>query len=157
LVDPATQRRFTFRGLFACGKGNEVVFEKDDLIVSYIGEVLNQNELDNRYVGADETAPYTEDVDDDVYVDAACMRGVASLANDARPGSTCVGDTCKTNAKFVSEGGNYPFLKAIRRIRNGHEIFVEYGDFYWGGIKHRIVPTRKAFTTASSTNVKRVK
>jgi hypothetical protein len=112
------------------------VFRKGDVLTPYIGELLSQEELDDRYE-EDEVAPYVDTVEvgmngDDMYVDGACMRGVASLANDAIPGSMCTGK-CKTNARFWSGDGNYPILEAIRSIRDGDEIFVEYGLKYWTG------------------------
>lgn len=137
LVNPANNRRFDFLGLFACDtkkrKGARV-FRVNDIITPYIGEVINKDTLDWRYPGDDEVAPYTEDTAGDNFVDGACMRGVATLANDARPGSRCSrGQNCATNALLASAPGQYPVLKALVDIGNGQEIFTEYGDAYWGG------------------------
>jgi hypothetical protein len=139
LKDPATGRRFPFRGLFACKASDPggLVFRTNQRITPYVGEVLSEPELDARY--GDGLAPYTERVgvgmqgDPDVYVDGACLRGVASLANDAIADSTCTTGKCETNAFFFSGDGNYPSLRASKYIYDGDEIFVSYGDEYWDG------------------------
>lgn len=138
LKDPSTGRRFKFRGLFACDAKNPggIVFRRNDIISPYVGELLSAQELDARY-SEDELAPYVDVVevgmDGDMYIDGACMRGVASLANDAINGSTCTTQKCRNNSFFFSGDGNYPQLKALRNIRDGDEIFVAYGDEYWDG------------------------
>lgn len=138
LLDPATNRRFQFLGLFACDskRPGETLFRKGDAITPYVGDVKTMDEIDLMY-GEDDTVPYGELTEvqdgDDLVVDGACFRGVASLANDAIPGSTCDGGGCRTNSRFHSGDGNYPTLKATRVIKDGDEIFVDYGEEYWGG------------------------
>lgn len=140
LKDPTTHSRFPFRGLFACDAKNRggIVFRARDVITPYIGEVLRKSDVDARYGSGDEVAPYAIDVGmngDDVVIDGACIRGVASLANDATPGSLCINQRrCRTNAKFWSDVDNFPTLMATRTIRDGDEIFVSYGEEYWDGI-----------------------
>lgn len=158
LLDPATNRRFQFKGLFVCNTQageNAVVFNTGENIVSYIGELLTEDQLNLRYPGDDETAPYVEAVEtvqDDgtwgprVYVDGARVRGVASMANDAREGSQCVDNSpCDINAIFESGDANnsYPVLTATRPIRNGEEIFVAYGSDYWDGVNHPHITSPK--------------
>ena len=136
LVDPGTGSRFKFLGLFACNQGDPggVVFKRGDVITPYIGEVITTQELDARYPGDDEVAPYVVSMRGDKHVDGACMRGVASLANDAIPGSRCVdGDACVVNAQFDEGDGVYPWLVATGDIRDGDEVFASYGAEYWGG------------------------
>ena len=159
LIDPATQRRYRFKGLFACIPGQPIgalVFAANQPIVTYFGEHITQAQLDARYPGANETAPYVEEVlrtvylpdpnpphnpvlyyDQSSYIDGACMRGVAALANDSRNGA-CVGnDPCVANARLVSGDNNtYPWLTAVAPILNRQEIFVDYGPNYWGGTHH---------------------
>lgn len=142
LKNPDTGRRFTFRGLFACDAKNPggIVFRHKDIITPYVGEILNQDELDERY-DEDEVAPYVEHInvgmvgDPSIYVDGACIRGVGALANDAT-GSTCTTGhrKCHTNAEFFSVNNeSYPVLRATKNIRDGDEIFVNYGPEYWAG------------------------
>ena len=144
LMDPNTHRRFTFRGLFACASPSaapgSIVFRIRDPIVTYAGEMLTPAQLDARYPGVDETAPYVEAADNvnvpggTEFVDSACMRGVGAYANDARNGSQCYQNgACQNNARLWSGGGIYPRLVALRSIRDGQEIFADYGAPYWGG------------------------
>jgi hypothetical protein len=156
LVDPSTGERFKFLGLFACNskKPGEVVFRKRDPIVPYIGEKKTFDDIErvyNREGNEDATVPYGEVTEvpggDDIVIDGACFRGVASLANDAIPGSVCEGGRqgqCRTNSYFFSGDGNYPILVASRNIRDGDEIFVSYGEEYWEGEHkpHRTKPQR---------------
>ena len=135
LVDPDTRERFKFLGLFACDTKSPrgVVFRAGDVIAPYIGHVITTRLLDALYPGGDEVAPYVLSLDGDKHVDGACMRGVAALANDAIPGSTCVDDACTVNAEFLEPRGSYPQLVATRDILDGDEIFVSYGQSYWEG------------------------
>ncbi len=162
----ANGNRYRFKGLFACNvkkHDNAVIFKPNDIIMTYYGEQLNQQQLDTRYPG-DQVAPYVVPIwpspqryrrrgrrvryrerPVEVYIDSALMRGVASLANDALPGSQCaLGDPCMTNAMLLTTGdNNYPEVIATTNIRNGQEIFVAYGQNYWGGehYNHRTTPT----------------
>ena len=127
LVD-AHGDRFNFRGLFACDKtkGDEIIFKKGDRIVSYIGDVIDAAELNDRYPG-DETAPYGMQSNNKVRsIDAACRRGVGALANMCR-----TGQGCSNNATVSVSANHYPHLKATKNIRNGDEIFLSYGKSYW--------------------------
>jgi hypothetical protein len=140
LVDPQTNQRFKFLGLFACDpkRPGGTVFRTRDAITPYVGDIKTMEEIDDTYRGENETVPYGELVEagagqEDFVVDGACFRGVASLANDAIPGSTCDGARCRTNSKFYSGDGNYPTLMATKPIKDGDEIFVSYGEEYWGG------------------------
>jgi SET domain-containing protein len=110
------------KGLYALNpskSGNAIIFKKDDLIVKYEGEILSVKQLDKRY--NDYTAPYTLQIKRNRYSDAACFRGVASLAN--------TNAKSKINAKFYREGDD-AFLYAVKPIRNGEEIFADYGSEY---------------------------
>jgi len=136
-------QRLRMRGLFACDikkAENEIVFKEGDVICPYIGIVFTEQEFSSIYPKSDDTtAPYMipilvrtarkRDEDTTLYVDAACLRGIGSLANH---------DTGKKNAIFVSseleipnlEEGILPWLQAVRDIKNGEEIYVSYGKDY---------------------------
>lgn len=135
LIDPITNQRFKFLGLFACSVQNPggVVFKERDPITPYIGDVFTQAEMEETY--GDATAPYAETIavthGEDLVVDGACMRGVASMANDINEGAVCDGGACRINSYFYSGNGKYPTLVAERDIMDGEEIFAEYGDEYW--------------------------
>lgn len=114
------------KGLFAYNgtSNNDVVFEKDKRIIQYNGEVLNKEELDDRYGSKDsETAPYGYQVNKDRYIDSACLRSAGSLANH-KPLKTA-------NAKlYFYTGDKNVYIKATKNIRNNEEIFVNYGPNY---------------------------
>lgn len=107
------------KGLFAAkpGGGNDIVFRTGDLIIEYGGEAIDTATLDHRY--GDYTAPYGLKRQSNQYEDAACRRGVGSLANH-KPGS-------QANAKY-SAGRNPARLNllATKNIRNGQEVCCSY-------------------------------
>lgn len=101
-----------------------IVFQPNQKIVRYIGQKITQKQLDKRYDydGHNVTAPYAA-----YNVDAACKRGVASLANDSKPSSK------STNARFIKRRNGHIYLYALKPIRHGDEILVDYGESYWEG------------------------
>ena len=130
---------FNFMGLFVCDTKkapNTIIFRKNDIITSYIGEILDNSktndnddgELEQRYPG-NETAPYVAlSTVAHKYIDAACLRSVGSFSN------ACLGENknCKKNATFsAGSATTYPHLKATTNIRNGQEVFVSYGTAYF--------------------------
>lgn len=50
--------------------------------------------------------------------------------NDYKDKNMPLHDNCIHNAK-IEIIGNKAFLKAINNIKNGEEIYVSYGRFYW--------------------------
>lgn len=114
------------KGLFATNgtSNNDVVFKKDERIIQYNGEVLNKEELDERYGGdAKDTAPYGYHVNKDKFIDSACLRSAGSLANH-KP-------LREANAKlYFYTGDKNVYIRATKEIRNNEEIFVNYGRYY---------------------------
>ena len=106
------------KGLYAMNgkQGNEILFRIGDTICQYTGEVLTGAQVEERY--GDYTAPYTTHVRDDRYLDAATIRGVASLANSWAN---------HQNAQLWTHGNNVS-MKATKNIRNNQEIFCSYGQ-----------------------------
>jgi hypothetical protein len=102
------------------------IFKKDEVITKYEGEQVTNEQLSNRYDKTDPpaveyTAPYALTIQNGrnvVIVDAACKRGVAALANK-KPARLA-------NAKLSSRGN----LTATKPIRDGQEIFADYGKAY---------------------------
>ncbi len=121
--------RLDFLGLFACDpKSNDgVVFRAKSRIAPYVGEIIDSEQLNDRYPDED-TAPYSLMLSRDKYVDSSCVRGVGSLANACIPS---LNPNCKTNAKLVTSSSNYPFLVATSTIRHGDEVFLSYGRSYF--------------------------
>lgn len=125
-------------GLFAVNPmatgENEIVFKKGTTIIEYMGEIIDEEELVERY--AAKTAPYTVKIKADTYEDAAKTRGVGALAN-TNPG--------RNNAKLSIHAGRAR-LKATQNIRNGDEIFLSYGRSYRliePGVEHSTRKVRK--------------
>lgn len=114
------------KGLFADAPGedeNAIVFARGEKIIGYFGEKINLQELNDRY--GKYTAPYGfQVVKDRLYEDAALKRGVGSLAN-SKP-------TLKENNAtiIIDQRRKVVSLRATKNIRNGQEIFCDYGDEY---------------------------
>lgn len=112
------------KGLFAYDPedpgGNQIVFKKGQVIVHYDGEIIDNNDLGERY--GEWTAPYgLQEKYQGIYYteDGACRRGIGTLANH-KPVS-------RANARLSFGTGKKRFqIKANANIRNGREIFVSY-------------------------------
>jgi len=116
-------------GLFAYDKKKptgEILFKynsrkrRGDFIIEYEGEVLSKLAGDQRY-GKNNTAPYSAYLNKDFEIDSACLRASGSLANH-KPRTYA-------NARLIVTGKNV-YLEATKTIRNGDEIFIDYGKDY---------------------------
>jgi hypothetical protein len=133
-------KKYKFLGLFACDPnykgGNEgdkppIVFRKGHIITPYIGEKLSLAELNYRYPNPNEISIYGLQTNKNNYIDAACVRGVASFINACLPSNTILNKKCRINAKFGYSTSHYPSIKAQVNIRDGDEILVSYGTSYY--------------------------
>jgi len=110
------------KGLFAydplSGDPNEVLFNREETICQYKGEIIDKDELIRRY--ANKTAPFAIGVSANSFEDGARVRGIGSLAN-TNPGNN--------NATLSIYRGRAS-LKATKPIRNGEEIYLSYGREY---------------------------
>ena len=112
-------------GLFAfdpklAKDSKSIVFRKGDKIVPYEGEIIDKDELEDRYDIT--TAPYTVLVKKDKYIDSALVRGIGSLINHMPK---------KKNCKFsVSHVKGTVNIIATKNIRNNDEIYLSYGRQY---------------------------
>ena len=121
------------KGLFVIDKrraNNAIIFREGQTIIRYHGEIINENELIRRY--GQFTAPYGIRIRENQnrYEDGAIERGVGSLINHSA-------NERIINCRFgVSTNNKNPELndliivKAIKNIRNGQELYVNYGDEY---------------------------
>lgn len=101
---------------------NSVVFNRNDVITAYNGTKLNRAQLEARY--QEYTAPYALKVGQNHYIDPATKRGVGSLINHKELLN-------QTNSRFsVNFQAHTATVKATKAIRNGQEIFINYGDEY---------------------------
>lgn len=114
------------KGLFVQSKNhanNAIVFRNPNVICSYIGEHLTNDQLDQRY-GRDRTANYaTQGITRNDNIDSACLRGIGSLINH--------NNNPNAEIRLQRVGGQQMVrVVAIRPIRNGQEIFINYGPQY---------------------------
>lgn len=111
------------KGLFAIlpkGQPNDIVFRKNDVIIDYAGEAITEAELNQRY--GNYTAPYA--LQSRHYIeDAACRRGAGAMVNHA------TGNRVNVVFIFNLDSGHFE-LVAKKNIRNGEELFVNYGKVY---------------------------
>ena len=103
-------------------------FEKGEWMCPYGGKVMGKRELDLLYPGTD-LAPYTERINSgplrNKYTDAACVRGIGSMANGMRrkADSNVMGEYRPSDGKV--------WLRVITRIEVGEEILNYYGKEYF--------------------------
>ena len=118
------------KGLFAWDpKNNGIVFKRPkstrlnntpgQKIVEYSGELIDINELNRRY--QQYTAPYSVEINNDMYEDGSIIRGTGSLANHA--------NARNSNAR-LEVSRNRIILRATKNIRHNQEILVNYGRSY---------------------------
>ena len=80
-----------------------------------------------RATPGDAVAPYGEQISTNRGTDAACVRGLGSMANG-------VARKRDANARTQTRvPGRTPWLRANRRIRAGEEILNHYGPEYFQG------------------------
>jgi len=94
--------------------------KRGDFIIKYTGEVISDKETDARY-GQGNTVPYGARLSATNNVDAACLRGAGSLANHKQ--------RRHANARLICTRTSV-YLEATKHIRNGDEIFIDYGGDY---------------------------
>lgn len=115
------------KGLFANRRGaqeNEIVFHADDVICPYMGELTTADVLQNRY--GDFTSPYGIGVTDRIAEDAALIRGIGSIVNHNN-------NNRNINVEFQTRNIHRRrriVIVAIKDIRNGEELFINYGNDY---------------------------
>lgn len=103
-------------GLFATRR-----HEAGDLILPYGGELLTNEELEERY--GTHTAPYALELSRNYVQDAALVRSAGAHANHYE------GLRARPNARFSREK-RVMWLKAVEPIARGEAILVDYGPDY---------------------------
>jgi len=104
-------------------------------ICPYGGEPINQACLDLRFPG-DVTATYAARRDGGRgYVDAACVRGLGSMANGLFNANGRAKSRAQHNAKILDRSsyggeGEGLWIRSTKNIQNGREVFVHYGFDY---------------------------
>jgi hypothetical protein len=111
------------KGLFALdpkADDDAIIFRKGSAIIKYEGEVIDDEELVDRY--GPYTAPYAVMSKNDSNVDCACERGVGSNANT---------NPNHNNATFsINRRKNEVKILATKHIHNDEEMFLSYGRSY---------------------------
>ena len=126
-VKPSTLRN-AGRGVFAQLPGparnqdpNAIVFQRGQNILPYRGDVITEAERGRRYAQA--TAVYAVTNEDGDYIDGACRRGIGTLINHND-------DAASVNVELVVEPDNTITIAATKDIKNGEELFLNYGRTY---------------------------
>lgn len=105
---------------------------KGDIIVEYKGDILTWKQVEKRYGDKIDKAKYIFFVSNKKVVDAdRNPDALARYANDALGTKTKKGLT--NNAEYNVIKGT-PYIVAIRNIKAGEEIFVDYQREYWEAI-----------------------
>lgn len=130
------------KGLFATKP-----FGASDWVCPYVGNNTTKHCIDQWYRGNGVTAPYVEcdfstarrvRARQRVCYDAACKRGIGSMANTkALPGIQGLEiapksqQNCVAEVRLVSEGGDGSvWLRTIRKVGAEEELFLFYGNDY---------------------------
>lgn len=105
-------------------------FARNAFIAPYGGELIDEDELQRRY--KDDVAAYAFQLAPNLYLDAACSRGVGSMSNTS-PGNN--------NAIIARRGKRTEAaLYASKPIGIGDEILTDYGphsiDYVTGNLRH---------------------
>lgn len=109
------------KGLFVHDpKNTDIVFEKNETITKYYGEIVSKEILDKRY--SNFTNSYAIEISErqNIYEDAALKRGIGSIINH---------NPKKKNVRF----GIYKrriIIKALKNLKHGDELFINYGKDY---------------------------
>jgi hypothetical protein len=112
------------KGLFATED-----FSEDEWIVPYEGERITTRCLNQRYPG-NTTATYATSQNRGA-IDAACRRGIASVANGLFTNTGRPRTQNAHNARIEERGANRDlWLRANHDISANEEIFVYYGKDY---------------------------
>ena len=114
-------------GLFANKK-----FKKGDYICAYSGvlvdnEVVNRGDYISQYIYQHYNGNYAIDADDEL----SCYGRYINDSLSKR----------KTNCEFNQhKDSDYAYVRAVKNIKKGDEIFVKYGPEYWTGDNRNGLP-----------------
>ena len=100
------------RGLDGLGLFAEEMIKKDELIIEYIGNILNKEEAD-----AVKGGMYLFEVNRNKTIDGSVRWNVARYCNHS----------CNGNAESEIKKGRV-FIKATKTIKEGEEIVYDYGE-----------------------------
>jgi histone-lysine N-methyltransferase EZH2 len=110
------------KGLFAADKtlaADAIVFRKNDTVAPYDGEHIDGETVNSRYGGGNPSYVVGTNHKNE-FIDAALKRTIGAIPNHS---------TTHQNAKLLAYGKKVRVV-AIKSIRNGQEILVNYGRGY---------------------------
>lgn len=113
------------KGIFALKQ-----FKKNDIICPIWGMEKSAKQLDKEY--GEGTAPYAIGLTKTKVIDGACHRYIGQLAN-TQLRADGQSSLAKSNAVYVASHRSRPyklFIQASKKIKEGDEIFVYYGEDY---------------------------
>lgn len=106
---------------------NKPVIQKGETCCYYYGELIDEDELQERYDGS--VGIYVVEVKQQppMYEDGALLRGLGSMINHQ--------PTAQANCRFgryfdYDAGQSYTVVKATKNIYDGQELFADYGPEY---------------------------
>jgi hypothetical protein len=105
-------------GLFAVDpmdSAHKIIFKANDTIALYKGEIIDKDELINRY--SNKTPAHVVGISANRFEDGAKIRGIGAIAN-TKPNH---------NNATISVHNGYAKIKATKNIYNGTEVFLSYG------------------------------
>lgn len=114
----------------SAGKGlfTSTDIQKGEIITEYTGDITTWEEVRH-----DASNLYIYFVNDDYVINAKeHPEAIARYANDAHGLTRIRG--LHNNSKFVNINGKI-FIKALRFVKAGSEILVDYGKGYWETVK----------------------
>jgi SET domain-containing protein len=103
---------------------------KGEFVAEYTGKFVSRKEFTNsQYI-----SQYGVDYTKDLVLDAKnTQTAVGRYSNDCRSVNVLKRECRGTNARFVKDYKNKKInIKAVKRIPAGGEIFLDYGEHYWG-------------------------
>lgn len=105
-----------------------VLFNEDDVVCVYGNEEnrISYANVVGRY-GTLATQPYTYMDEEERYYDSCNYRTIGAIINDN------IGTDYSYNVVFVEKDGIIT-IEAIDTIREGDELYIEYGESYWSEI-----------------------
>ena len=126
--------------------------DANEWIARYSGDPLTRKECDER-----QHSQYRVQIHKNLFLDAADRKHFEGrFINDAR------GSRFKTNARFASNyatnrctttGFTWVRIYATRKIRAGEEIFIDYGDQFWEGLKQSTTPMAKLAASSAASPI----
>jgi len=110
---------YTLRGRTRPGMGSRIIFNRNDKICTYEGEVLNLSQYNARYPRGDSVYVWTPDTEH--FIDS--RRSTSCFGRFANSPNIIRGDNAEIREESSTEGK----VVALKPIHQGEEILINYG------------------------------